>query len=331
MPYTTPVEDPTYRVTYAGADITADISDRCISLTYTDVEHGESDTVEVTCEDLDHVWKDPWWPELKTTLEVEIGYEDGRRLDCGVFELDETSWTGPPDTVDLKALATVITPALRTNHDVGYDEVRLIDIVETVAKRNGLEPRHDIDERIRFDRVTQNHERDLPFLTRLAEDYNYAFAVRGTQLHFWYIPTLEQQGPVAVYRRQDLTRFSLALQSEETKPVGEVNYAHPDAKLNVRGEGSRGAVPGDSHRLLKRARTEDLAKRQIDAHLHRTDKRQLSGTLTMVGDVRLVAGANLELVGLRKLDGIYHIERSAHRLQRSIGYQTEVTVYRVDA
>lgn len=330
MPYTRPVEDPTYRVIYAGADITADISPLCTELVYTDMEHGESDTVDVSCEDTDHRWKDAWYPELKVTLEVGIGYEDGRWLDCGVFELDEVSWAGAADTVQLKALATIITPALRTNHDVGYDEQTLAQIVEQVAARNGLTPRHDIDPAIRFDRVTQNHERDLPFLTRLAEDYNYAFAVRGTELHYWHIPTLEQQGPVATYDRRQLKRFDLALQSEETKPQGEVNYSHPDEKLRVQGPGQRGAVPGDSHRLLKRARTVELAERQIAAHLHQIDKRQLAGSLTLVGDVRLVAGVNLALTGLRKLDGIYHIERSTHRLSRSVGYETEVQIYRVE-
>lgn len=330
MALTQPVEDPAYTVTYGGTAIGAEISDLVTSLVYTDVEHGESDTLELTCEDRDHRWKRAWFPELAAQLTATLGYADGRLLNCGAFELDEIAWDGAPDTVRIKALATVITPTLRTNQSVGYDDTSLVEIVETVAQRNGLTARHDIDPAISLDRVTQNHERDLPFLCRLAEDYNYAFAVRGSFLDFWSIPGLEARGPVLTLDRRDLKSFSLALKSQDTDKEGTVDYQDPDKKQAVRGKDARQAAPGDSHRLLKRARSPELAERQAKAHLHRKDKRQLAGSLTIVGEVRLVAGINLQLTGLYQLDGKYHVERSTHRLARGGGYESEAQLYRVD-
>jgi len=324
-----PVEDPWYAVTYDGVGIHEDISGLLTELVYTDVEHGESDTLEITCEDRYHHFKKEWFPCPPATLTAEIGYEDGRRLKCGTFQLDETTWAARADTVRIKALATIITPHLRTREGVGYDQTSLKEIVETVAKRNGLEPRHDIDPKIRMDRVTQNHERDLPFLTRLAEDYNYAFTVRGHELHFWYIPTLEKKGPVLTYQRTDLKQFCLSLQSEETAPQGEVCYQDPDGCSPVKGCAGGPSATGDTYRRLQRAPTQDLAERQAEGRLHNKDKRWLAGTITVVGDVRLVAGINLLLVGLFKLDGKYHVESTAHRLARGLGYETQAQIYRV--
>jgi len=324
-----PVEDPWYSVTYAGVGIREDLSGLLTELTYTDVEHGESDTLEITCEDREHRWKREWFPTLAETLTAEIGYEDGRRLKCGTFQLDEVTWEARVDTVRIKSLATIITPHLRTRESVGYDQASLLEIVETVAKRNGLTPRHDIDPSIRMDRVTQNHERDLPFLTRLAEDYGYAFTVRGPELHFWYIPTLEARGPVLTYKRSHLKMCCLSLQSEETAPQGEVCYQDPNACTLRKGCAGDVSATGDTYRRLQRAPTQDLAERQAKARLHGKDKRGLAGTLTVVGDVRLVAGINLSLSGLFGLDGKYHVESTAHRLARGLGYETQAQVYRV--
>lgn len=324
-----PVEDPVYSVQYNGTGIGADISEFVTQLSYTDHEHGQSDEVEITCEDRDHRWKQSWYPDVAARLSVTLGYADGRELRCGDFELDEIEFAGPPDTVRIKAIATVFTPSLRTQQSFGYENTTLKSIVDAVAKRNELTVRGDIEE-IALDRITQNHERDLPFLLRLAEDYGYAFSVRGSYLDFWKIRDLESAGAVLTLRRgAEIKSFTLSEKTEQTYPEGEVAYHDPNQKARVDGQARRSAKTGDIHSLLKRAPAQGLAAKQADAHLHGKDKKQLSGTVTVVGDTRLVAGINVQLGGLHKLDGKWHVQRSSHRLSRSGGYESEAEIYRV--
>ncbi|AAU90997.1 phage late control D family protein [Methylococcus capsulatus] len=327
----TPVEDPVYSVIYDNVNITADISGLVTELIYTDHEHGESDSVELKIEDREQRWKNEWYPDISARLSVSIGYADGRRLDCGDFELDEIEFDVMPDTVRIKALATVITPKLRTPRSYGYDDTSLRAIVQQVAARNGLTVRGDI-EGIALDRVTQNHEKDLAFLTRLAEDYGYAFAVRGDALDFHSIATLEAAPSAFSLHRRQLKHCTLSEKSEATYPDGKVSHHDPDQKALVYDWDEKGNIKtGDTHALLKRAKHRGIAKRKASSHLHQADKKQLSGTLGLVGDTRLVAGINLDLTGLFKLDGKYHVTTSTHRLDRSGGYASEAEVYRVVA
>ena len=332
--YTHPVEDPVYTVTYNGTAIGEDISTLITELVYTDVEHGESDTVELTCQDLDDRWKKEWLPDLAAKLHVTIGYRDGRRLDCGDFELDEVEFAGgggAGDTVRIKALATVISPALRTKQSVGYDQTSLAAVVAKVAARNGLTARHDIEGSIKIDRLTQNHETDLAFLHRLAEDYGYAMAVRGGFLDFWSIAKLEARPAVLTVARTQLKAFCLKQQSKEAAKKGEVSYQCPETKKKVLGSCTEQASTGDTQRHLQRVPSEGAARAQAKAKLHGKNKHQADGTLGMVGEVRLVAGINLALTGLYGLDGTWHVERSTHRLTRAGGYESEATIYRVRA
>ena len=332
--WTSPVETPTYAVTYQGTAIGEDISSMVTELTYTDVEHGESDTVELALQDRDHRWKKAWRPDLAAKLKVTIGYRDGRRLVCGDFELDEIAFAGgggAGDTVRIKALATLISPALRTKQNVGYNETTLRGIVEAVAKRNQLTARHDIDAALTIDRATQNHEADLPFLRRLAEDYGYAFGVRGAYLDFWAITGLEARAPALTLARTALTSFTITQQAKETAKKGEVAHQDPKTKKTVRGSAEREALTGDTQRHLQRVPSEGAARAQAAAKLHAKDKHQLDGTLTLPGTVVLLAGVNVQLTGLHALDGKWHVERSTHRLSRSGGYVTEAALYRVAA
>ncbi|HWO57695.1 MAG TPA: Cro/Cl family transcriptional regulator [bacterium] len=327
----TPVEDPVYKVIYNSRDITADITPYVTHLTYTDHEHGQSDEVEITAEDREHRWKSAWYPDVSAWLEVEIGYADGRRLRCGSFELDEIEFDGVPDTVRIKALATIITPKLRTHRSAGYDGKTLKGIVEEVAARNGLTVRGDI-EPIALDRVTQNHEKDLPFLVRLAEDFGYAFSARGKFLDFHRVADLEAAAPALTYRRLDLKHFTLREKAEATYPEARVSYLDPDLKKLIQDRDDRdGIKTGDTHALLKRAKERGIAKKKAESHLHLKDKRQIAGSITVVGDTRLVAGINLVLQGLYRLDGKYHVTDSSHRLDRQGGYESEAELYRVSA
>jgi uncharacterized protein len=324
-------DGPTLTLTYAGANLSDALAGAVLDLTYTDVEHGESDTLEVTLADPERRWQQTWYPDLGQTLTATLGYTDGRRLDCGTFELDEVTWEAPPETVRLHAIATPITPKLRTRQSLGYDQRTLAAIVQQVASRNGLAYRGDIDAGLTLPRVTQNHERDLAFVRRLAEDYGYSFTVKGRELHCWSVKGLERRAAVLTLARTALSSATLAWKSEDTAPEGEVTWQDPQSKKVIRGTVKLPAEPGDTERRLSRAPTQGLAERQAEARLYQKDKRRFTSTLRLPGEVRLVAGVNVTLEGFYRLSGTWHVERSVHRLSRGEGYTTEVSLYRVES
>jgi phage protein D len=90
-----------FTVFIAGKNVTADISDRLLSVEYTDHSGGEADTISISIENADQKWLNEWWPDKNTEVSLEIGYE-GLILNCGKFRADQIDLSGPPDTLTIR-------------------------------------------------------------------------------------------------------------------------------------------------------------------------------------------------------------------------------------
>lgn len=132
-------ERPIFKLIYEQMDITADISDQLISITYEDKVEGESDEITFTVHDADYLWKTSWYPRKGDKVSLEIGYDDNSpNLQCGTFEVDEVESTGPPDAVTIRALSTGVKGTLRTKKSRAHEGALLRDIAQTIADEHGF-------------------------------------------------------------------------------------------------------------------------------------------------------------------------------------------------
>lgn len=65
------------------------------------------------------------------------------------------------------------------------------------------------------------------------------------------------------------------------------------------------------------------------ATLRRLNLRSVTGSMTLVGDTRLVAGIVIEVKGFGSFDGNFFIESASHSMSES-GYVTTINVRRVN-
>ena len=93
---------PIFELFYEKKNITKDVSPYVTSIEYTDVEHGESDELQITFEDSEKLWQGAWIPTKGDALRAYIGYEAEKLLNCGVFEIDELEYDTPPDVITVK-------------------------------------------------------------------------------------------------------------------------------------------------------------------------------------------------------------------------------------
>jgi len=182
-----------------------------------------------------------------------------------------------------------------------------------------------------LNRATQNRETDLAFLKRISWQYGHVFSVRDKQLIFSVIYDLEKSDAVSVINYTDLIRYSLRDKTSETYKAAEVKYHDPVEKKVIRHTESSADsdTAGDTLVLQGKAENPGQAKAQAKAALHRANTRRQTGSLSLPGDPLLVAGNNFDLKGLGTLDGKYHIEESSHRLSRSGGYTTDLSIKKV--
>ncbi len=339
------VKTPAFTLLYEGRNITADVTPFFTTINYADYIEGESDSIDVTLEDVDGKWISSWYPNHADRLRLAIGYEGETLLPCGEFEIDEITCQGPPDTVTIKALAAGVKRSYRSNKGRAFENTTLKGIAEQIAKRVHLTVTGNI-EAIPIRRVTQLYERDLAFLQRVAAEYGYAFNVRGRQMVFFKSAELKAAAAVLEIPRAAVSRWNLRDKVKMVYGLATVSYHDPNSKRllkrkvvdgtalssqNAKANEPNRRASADELNLNVRAEDDAQADAKARAALERANEDQTAVELTLFGEPRLAAGLNVNLTGFGHFSGIYSIARSRHQLARGAGYTTEIECKRVRA
>jgi uncharacterized protein len=328
-----------FKVVYDGKDITQDISANILSVSYTDNDEKEADEIDITVEDVDAFWRNSWYPQKGSKISLSMGYEeDGILVDCGTFEIDEVTLGGPPDQITIKAIAAGFKKGMRTKKSKSFENQTLKQIAQYVAAQNSLTLVGTIAN-IKFTRVTQNREKDLSFLARIASEYGYLFSVRDTQLIFTSVFEIEAGQPVLTLDRSQLRSYSIKDKTSETYKDVNVAYHNPgdgkvkSAKVNTLSNADnvtyKQIASEDTLEIRSKAETPAQADTKAKAAMHRKNSDQRTGTLNVEGSPLLVAGNNFNLTGLGELSGKYYIKKSAHRFDKGSGYTTSVEIKQI--
>lgn len=334
------VPAPAYELAYNGKAITADIAPFVLSITYTDHLSGESDELDVELEDVDGRWLTGWYPDKGAALSFRFGYQGGRLVSAGRFDIDEVNYQAPPSTIRIRSLATGVQKAVRTRKGRAYENTTLAAIAQRIAKHHKMKLIGKI-ESIAIDRATQYHETDLAFLSRLAGEYGYAFKVteNNSKLVFWKHADRHLALAVRSYQPAQLISWHASDKLTDVPSATQVKYHDPNRKKLVAYDVKDGdttvvasggtASSADKHKLTRRAPTRQAAEAQARADLERRQLDRTSMDLTVSGDPELAAGNVIELMGLGRLSGRYSIVCATHRISRAEGYQTSLELKRV--
>lgn len=313
---------------YQGQDITSSLGDGT-AVTYTDHEHNKADEIQVEIADPNGLWRGAYYPDQGDVMSLSIG-----SLPCGTFEVDEPEPSGSRDGGDIfsiSGLSIYTTGDLRTKRSKAYEKTTLKKIVNQVAGRNGLEVSGEIDE-VKIDRATQNNERDLKFLGRLAKKYNHVFSIKGTKLVFAKIEDLETAPPVfwLVHGMNDDIDWSLSERMTGLYKEAKISYKDTaNNKIIKHSEQAEGLKSGDILLLDNRIETKAEAKKVCKSALREKNQNRVTANFSMIGNPLFVAGINVFLFGYGKRSGKFHITTSRHVIDRSGGYITEWEGYRV--
>ncbi len=315
---------PYVTLIYRGVDITAEIDPMLISVSYTDHHHGEVDEIDVEVHDKDGRWKGSWEPQAGDIMNLTFFDGWGGVLPCGDFELDEPDFSGGRggDIMTARGLAAPVTKSLRTEKTHGYDDQDLSAIVNQVAGRAGLSVEGDI-QNLPFERVTQRRERDLEFLTRLAEDTGHYFTIKGTKAIFTSFKSVDGQSPAFATFHGDhaLTDYNFKRQTSDTYSKAKVSYLDPDKKETTRHEEVDADIKTADELKISGERVESPkhAEAMAKSKLHFANRKSVSGSIDMVGNVKMLAGNTFELLGMGNYSDTYLLDTTTHAMTRG-GY-----------
>lgn len=347
------VQKPTVKIEYTylynKIDITRNISPSLLSVTFTDNEHAKSDEIELQIEDSDHKWKDKWYPEKGAELNIKMGYDDLIKplMNCGSFEIDEIENSFAPDTVSIRGLSTSIKKSLRQNNNFSYGgedaPTSLVEIAYEIASKHKFSDIIGANKiaNIKIKHISQYSQSDLAFLTKLAESYGYIFSVKGDKFIFYSYSELENEKAVLTLNRTNIISGSIKNKSHEIYKACEIAYwdkKKPGQIKAIYEDPSK--EDGDILKLNIRCENVEQAKIKAKAALKKANRNEMTGNFSLIGDILLKAGKNIEFeeLGVKpgslyssksKLDGKYHIRTSRHSITRLSGYTTEIEVRKI--
>ena len=323
---------------YEGKDISRDIAPYLLSFSYTDNASDKADDISFTLEDKERLWCSDWFPSKGDKIRASIiihNWEDESRtesLPCGMFEVDQIECSGPPNQVTIKAISTLVSKPMRQEkHTKAWENVKLSTIAGDVAGRSSLKLFWDCPDDPYFERRDQVEVSDLEFLSGLARDYGIAVKVTDTQLVCYDEETYEGHSAVGELSFGDkkLLRWSFSSKTSGTYKSAKVSYHDPVKNETLVYEGNDVYGTEGTGRTLninQKADTEADARKIANEKLRQANKNEITGNITLMGDLRFVGGSNITISGFGKFDGKYGIEKATHSVGDSYTTKLDLTM-----
>lgn len=322
-------------ISIQGKDVSMDIAPHLLSLTYTDKADDELDDLQFTLEDREKLWQGDWLPKHGDTVAVKIIAENFRssgreELDCGEFEIDEMTLdtsADAGDVVSIKAVPACAKSSLMLQRKTrAWENAPFPTVAADVVGPAGLDLLYKAPE-IVFGRVEQKQEADLAFLQRIAKEQGLRLCLKKRLAVIYSGQAADALEPLELKRETlDYARASFRTSLDGVYTQCAVGYTDADTSETMDRE-FQPELPPTTGKVLtinKRIENPAQAERVAKAELRAKNCKEFTGSISGMGDTRLLAGSVLKLSGWGRFDSNYIITRATHSISRDAGYTTSV-------
>lgn len=336
-----------FQCLFDGTDITSDIAPYLLSVTYIDNDDAEGDDLQLQLQDRDKVWLNSWLSaavetaagdnlKIRGTITAENWISDGKdqSLDCGEFELDSVSASGPPSTVTIKATSLPYSSQIRqTKVSKAWEAYHLSGILSEIAAKHGMASMFDAENDPYYKRVEQTRTTDIKFLLKLCQDAGLNLKATDGTLVIYDQAAYEAKEPVIFINQSNVLDWKLGTQQTDTEYQScRVSYVLPDgtaiegiAKVDDYDEKSKTNQQLEVYAQVADAdEAKTLAAKRL--RLHNKFSRKVS--FTVPGNPLYLAGEVMEVSEFGMFDGRYLCTQAKHAVGSS-GYRTTVTGRRI--
>lgn len=253
-------------------------------------------------------------------------------LNCGQFELDSVTASGPPDRVTIKGTALPYTSSIRqTDKCKVWENFDLKGIAEEIASRNGMACMFSGNSNPSYKRVEQYKQSDIQFLKKLCNDAGCSLKVSNNIIVVFEQAYFERRAPVHHISRggSNYIKYSLKTGKNDTYSSCEVSWTKPDGECIVGtaeadGKGKEGQTLRITQKVGSVGEAEQVAAYQLRLH----NKMELTASFTMVGNPALTAGCAVTISGFGDWSGKYIIKKARHSVGNG-GYTTTIELRKV--
>lgn len=296
--------------------------------TSTAVEKEETETVET----VEMVIK----PRLVSAVLVQKNWNDTGKdvtLDIGTFEIDSVDMSGPPDKVTVKGTSIPYTSTLRMEKkSKAWENYTLKGIGEEIAGKNGMKLMYEAKENPAYKRKEQVQTSDIKFLQTLCHAAGMALKVTTMMIVIYDAAEYDRKPAIRTFRKgsSDVISYKMGTSMTDTAYTScHVSYSDPDSKETIEytytpdSRAGTGQTLEVNEKVRSTAEAQQLAKKR----LREKNTQEYTASLTVVGDVSLVAGVTVKLKGWQQFDRKYKVTQAKHTLLN--GYTVDLSLKQV--
>lgn len=342
-------------------DISRDIMRDLLSFSYDDKETNEADEISLLLKDPTGKWANTWKPDGGEIVRAYImngsTQKKYKQVYCGRFYVDDMNMGIAPRTFEIKAVSIPLNKPIRKRlRSRAWESYTLKGIASEICKQAGIKLLFDSDLNPSYKRLDQKQESDLKFLSGLCEEIGLSLKVTDDTIVIFSQESYEKKAPVKTFILGESNILSGNFSGSQSEQYKSVTITYRDPRQKVKGSaggyktdsesdanltGGNPAVytytatddtvgeDGQEYIMKKRATSMDEAKRLARGKLRALNRRHITGSLSVIGDVDLVAGVVIKCVGFGSFDGNFIVEQATHKVDGG-GYVTDLTLSRVN-
>lgn len=344
-----------------GRDVTESLIPDLLSFTYTDNETNEADEISILLKDPTGKWASSWKPDAGEVVGASIVMgtvsTNIRNIYCGRFYVDTMRVSGSPRTFEMRAVSIPLNKPIRRKLKTrAWEKKSLKGIAELIAKEADIKLLFDSAENPDYDRQDQKRESDLKFLSRLCEEAGLSLKLTDEQIVIFDQASYEKQKAIKTLTLGVSNILSWDFESAQSETYKSCTVTYRDPKQKKKGSAASFNMDlervttkkttnpavltytyvdplvdenGQEFAVKKRAKSVAEAERLAKAQLRKLNARRVTGSMTVVGDVSLLAGVVIAIKGFGSFDGNFIIEQAKHSMTTS-GYTTAINLRRVN-
>ena len=324
-------------ISYEGRNISRDIAPFLLNFTYTDNNSDKADDINLTLEDRAGLWRSSWFPAKGDKITASLSAHDWDAPDetvslpCGVFEVTQIDYSGPPSVISIKGVSVPVSQASSNEkHTRAWENVKLRTIAEDVANKGGLALYFDCPANPLFERRDQVEQSDLEFLRELCASCGVNVKVTADKLVCYDSELNEARDAAGELKLSDskLISYRFSSKAAGVYKAAHLQYHNAVKNLNIDVTVESPDAEGTERILELNEKADSIAegKSIAEKRLTELNNKEITGQISLLADFRFAAGNNIDIKEFGAFDGKYCIEKAVHSVSSS-GSTTSLDIY----
>lgn len=320
-------------IRYNGKDISKTITDYIEGFQYTDNASGEADTVTLKLNNRSGRWFGRWLPGQKDYMEVALHLinwhheGDNRKYNCGLFMVDDLSFSGWPEIASVGGISTPISTDFNvTEKTRTWKKTTVRGILEKIAGDAGVGLCFS-GEDYPIEELEQSGETNQAFSFKLCSSYNLAMKLYNKKIVVFDQTEYEKKKAALTIEKNQCQSYSIKKKMTKAYDGVSISYTDPQSDKTLKYE----FMLNKGNRILKiNESAESLQDAEIKAKAKLLEYNRSCQTITVKvkGDTKYISSKCCNISGFGKLDGKYYIDTVRHEKNPEGGYTCTLDLHR---